>query len=358
MVRSVWLNDTLKNNSGIRNRGPGILSSMGDKRLLGLTFVPGLIWGASFLFIANGLEILPPEGVTFARILLGFVALGLFPAARRPVARGDWAPIAALAVTWFAFPLSVFPFAEQHVSSALTGLLNGGTPIFVVMVSSLLSRSVPSKPVLIALAVGLLGLGLIAAPSLAQGSSELDSTLAILAALASYGVAANLAGPLQRRSGALPVIWRALGIAVLLTAPFGAPAMLRFHWQTGPVLSMLALGVLGTALANVVMAYIAGRVSASAASAPIFLIPVVSVILGIAVRGEWVPATSLLGGAVCVLAALLLAQARARSAEVSAAEVIRNARPAVSQASWLARPEPSRPRESRRPGATDGASSP
>jgi drug/metabolite transporter (DMT)-like permease len=39
---------------------------------------------------------------------------------------------------------------------------------------------------------------------------------------------------------------------------------------------------------------------------------VVSVILGIAVRGEWVPATSLLGGGVCVLAALLLAQARAR----------------------------------------------
>jgi drug/metabolite transporter (DMT)-like permease len=204
---------------------------------------------------------------------------------------------------------------------------------------------------LIALAVGLVGLGLIAAPSLSQGSGELDSTVAILAALASYGVAANLAGPLQRRSGALPVIWRALGIAVLLTAPFGAPAMLRFHWQTGPVLSMLALGVLGTALANVVMAYIAGKVSASAASAPIFLIPVVSVILGIAVRGEWVPATSLLGGAVCVLAAFLLAQARARSSEVSAAEVIRNARPAFGQARWTAENEPARVSESRRPAA-------
>jgi len=124
------------------------------------------------------------------------------------------------------------------------------------------------------------------------------------------------------------------------------------------VLSMLALGVLGTALANVVMAYIAGRVSASAASAPIFLIPVVSVILGIAVRGEWVPTTSLLGGAVCVLAALLLARARARYAEVSAAEVIRNARGAIRQGSWVAETEPSKPRESRRPAAPNGAASP
>ena len=270
--------------------------------------------------------------MTFARIALGFAALGLFPAARRPVARGDWGAILALAVTWFAFPLSVFPFAEQHVSSALTGLLNGATPIFVVMVSSLISQSAPAKPVRYALAVGLGGLGLIAAPSLSAGSSEVASTLAILAALVSYGVAANLAGPLQRRNGALAVIWRALGIALLLTAPMGAPAMLRFHWQTGPVLSMLALGVLGTALANVVMTYIAGKVNASAASAPIFLIPVVSVALGVAVRGEQVPATSLLGGAVCVLAAWLLAQARSRPAEATAADVLRAARTGIRQA--------------------------
>jgi AhpD family alkylhydroperoxidase len=84
---------------------------------------------------------------------------------------------------------------------------------------------------------------------------------------------------------------------------------------------MLALGLLSTALANVVTAYIAGRVSASAASAPIFLIPVVSVILGIAVRGEWVPGTALLGGAVCVLAALLLAQARLSCSLAGCSEV-------------------------------------
>jgi drug/metabolite transporter (DMT)-like permease len=295
-----------------------------DRKLLALTFLPGLIWGASFLFIAEGLTILPPAGVTFARIGLGFVALGLFPAARKPIRREDWRQVALLAVTWFAFPLSMFPYAEQHVSSALAGLLNGGTPLFVVLTASLWTRSLPPRPVLTATLVGLLGLALIAAPTLSQGSNELLSTLAILLAVASYGVAANLAGPLQRRNGALPVIWRALGLSLLMTAPFGARAMAQLQLRAAAVGSMLALGILGTALASVVMTHVAGKVSAAAASAPIFLIPIVSVILGVLVRGESVPAASVLGGAICVVAAWLLSQAKARP-ELSAASVIRSA---------------------------------
>ena len=47
--------------------------------------------------------------------------------------------------------------------------------------------------------------------------------LLILAALVSYGFAYTLSGPLQQRNGALPVVWRALGVAVILTAPLGVP---------------------------------------------------------------------------------------------------------------------------------------
>ena len=49
---------------------------------------------------------------------------------------------------WLAFPLSMFPFAEQHVSSALTGMLNGATPLFAAAVASILARRVPSRAVL------------------------------------------------------------------------------------------------------------------------------------------------------------------------------------------------------------------
>src|SRR5258706_15843777 len=91
--------------------------------------VPGLIWGASFLFIADGLQAVAPMGVTFVRIAIGFAALSLLPSARRAIRREDRAKIALLGVIWLAFPLSMFPFAEQHVSSALADQAVSSAPV-------------------------------------------------------------------------------------------------------------------------------------------------------------------------------------------------------------------------------------
>lgn len=271
-----------------------------------LIILPGIIWGASFLFIAEGLEALGPNGVTFTRIAIGFATLSLIPGVRRPVARADRLKIAALGILWIAFPLSMFPFAEQHVSSALTGMLNGATPLFVVIVASLLARRGPSAAVMTGLAVGLAGAVLIALPSLNDGHNSVTGILLILAALVCYGFSINLARPLQQRNGALPVIWRALGVALILTAPLGVPDLLEARWSLRPLLAMLALGALGTGVANVFVATAAGRAGATRASATTFIIPVVALILGVVVRHEQVALVSVIGCAVCLVGAWLI----------------------------------------------------
>jgi drug/metabolite transporter (DMT)-like permease len=271
--------------------------------------LPGLIWGSSFLFIAEGLTAMRPAGITFVRTTIGFVTLTFVPSARRPVAPQDRWRVRLLGIIWMAFPMSMFPFAEQHVTSALTGLLNGATPLFVAVVGALLVRQVPTKAVRIALGVGLAGVMLIAAPSLGDGGNSMKSVGLIAIALVSYGVSLNVARPLQQRNGALPVVWRAVAVAALATAPTGVPAVLDAHWTWSAALSMLALGALGTALANVLVATAAGRTSASSASAMAFLIPAVSLVLGVAIRHESVRVVSIAGGAVCMIGAWLLARA-------------------------------------------------
>jgi drug/metabolite transporter (DMT)-like permease len=277
--------------------------------------VPGAIWGASFLFIAEGLEAMGPNGVTFTRILVGFLTLAMFPGSRRSIGREDLLGTALVGLLWMAFPLSMFPYAERHVSSALTGMLNGAVPLFIAIVAAGMARRWPSREIALGLAVGLGGAVLMGLPTLGQGRSTVLGVLLILAALVSYGFALNIARPIQQRQGALPVIWRAQAVALVLTAPLGLPELLRARWSPGPLLSLLALGALGTGVAYVLTVMAAGRIGATKASATAFLIPPVALLLGVLVRGEHVAGLSVLGGGVCLAGAWLMRRAQLEHAE-------------------------------------------
>jgi drug/metabolite transporter (DMT)-like permease len=274
-----------------------------------LIVLPGVIWGASFLFIAEGLTAVAPDGVTFIRIAVGFLTLSTVPGARKAIVKSDWLGVAALGLLWFAFPMSMFPHAEQWISSALTGMLNGIVPLFATAVAAFLHRRWPPRMVAIGIAGGIAGGVLMAWPGLgAGGSSALGVTIIVLACI-SYGFAINLARPLQQRNGALPVVWRALFFALLMTAPLGLPRALHGHWSARSVSSLLALGALGTCAANVMLTTAAGRLGATAASVSGFFIPVVALILGVVVRGEHVAAISIAGGAICLAAAWVVRRA-------------------------------------------------
>jgi drug/metabolite transporter (DMT)-like permease len=274
-----------------------------------LLIVPGLIWGASFLFMAEGLRSIGPNGVCFVRICVGFATLALFPSARKPVAKAHWGSVVWLGLLWFAFPLSMFPYAEQRVSSALTGMLNGANPLFATLVACWIARRAPSRGVAAGLAVGLTGGLLMAIPAMDQGHSSAIGVAMILAALVSYGFALSIARSLQQQYGAVPVIWRAQGVALILTAPLGIPDLISAHWSLFPLLSLLALGTFGTAIANALMASAAGRFGAARASGTTFLIPVVALVLGVVVLHEQVAMLSIAGGLVCLIGAWLMKRA-------------------------------------------------
>jgi drug/metabolite transporter (DMT)-like permease len=250
-----------------------------------------------------------PNGVTFTRILVGFATLSLFPAARKPVLRSDWVPIAALGVLWMAFPLSMFPFAEQRVSSAITGMLNGANPLFTAVIAGI-ARRAPGRRIVAGIAVGMAGAILMALPTIGEGHNSAAGVGMILAALVSYGFALNIAKPLQQRYGGLQVIWRAQIVALALTAPLGVPDLMAARWRLGSAAALLALGALGTGVAFVVMSMAAGGFGATRASGTTFLIPAVALVLGVVVRGEKVALLSVAGSIVCVSGAWLMRRAQ------------------------------------------------
>jgi drug/metabolite transporter (DMT)-like permease len=106
----------------------------------GLLLAPAFIWGLSFL------KAFHPFVVTFGRIGLGAVALACFPTARRTkIDRADYGHLAAMSITWLAFPMTLFPLAQQHISSGLAGMLNGSIPLFAALATSMVLRRAPGK---------------------------------------------------------------------------------------------------------------------------------------------------------------------------------------------------------------------
>src|SRR4051812_546582 len=134
---------------------------------------PGFIWGASFYFIAEGLRSFSPFLIAPMRIAFGFLALACFRGTRLPVERVDWPRIALLGVFWMALPLTLFPLAEERVSSSVAGMLNGAIPLFVAAVASILLRRMPGPAQLAGLAVGFVGIVMIGAPTLGEGDSSI-----------------------------------------------------------------------------------------------------------------------------------------------------------------------------------------
>ena len=171
------------------------------------------------------------------------------------------------------------------------------------------------------LAIGFAGAALIALPSLSSPTAtthrvtgQTNGILMILMALV-YAFAYNLARPLQQRNGALPVIWRALGVALVLTAPFGAAALANARWTGRSVGSLVALGALGTGVAYAMLATAAGRMDAARASANNFIIPVVSLLLGITIRHEQVSGIAIVGAGVRLTGAWLIKRAPTDTAQ-------------------------------------------
>jgi drug/metabolite transporter (DMT)-like permease len=266
---------------------------------------PGLIWGTSFFFIAEGLEAFPAIMITPMRIAFGFAALACVPASRTPIPRSAWPRIIALAAVWMAVPLSMFPFAEERVSSSVTGMLNGATPLFVATVGALVFHMRPSRAQVTGLIVGFLGVVLIAIPTVTEGKSSVVGILLILLALSCYGFSLNVAMPLQQTYGSLPVLWRAQMAALVMTAPLGVTGITDIDFAWKPLLMVGLLGVFGTGLAYVMTVSNAGRLGATRASVTTYLIPVVALALGAIVRDEKVYALSIAGCAVALVGAYL-----------------------------------------------------
>ena len=266
----------------------------------------GIIWGSSFLLIKIALGSLHPGLITWSRVGLGAAALLALPSSRVKIERADQAKVVLLSLLWVGIPFTLYPLAEQHINSAVTGLLTGATPFFTGLFAALWFGRRTRGSQRLAVAIGFGGVILIGLGSGAAGGTAPVGVVMVLVAAVCYGYATNLASPLQQRYGSVPLMGRMLALATVWTAPFGVVGAANSHLSIAPVMATAVLGVVGTGIAFAFMATLVGRVGGPRASFITYLIPLVALGLGAFVLDETVSRAGLVG-VVLVLSAALLA---------------------------------------------------
>lgn len=264
------------------------------------------VWGFSFLFIKVSLEALTPPQVAFYRIGLGALTLGLIIAVQRKGLQASRAVIGHSVLAGLvsnAIPFTLIAWAEQRIPSAVAGILNATTPLFtLIFAAAVLADERFQKAQAAGLTFSFLGVVVVLAPWNGMGGSVIGASASVLAAVC-YGASSVY---IRRNiSGKIPIVeqafWQLLFGAIWLL-PLQRSIPTDVPWKV--VGSIAAIGILGSAVANVLMNHLYLTAGAIVASSVTYLIPVVSTIAGIAILGERLTTLELVG-AVMVITGLV-----------------------------------------------------
>jgi len=280
-----------------------------------------MTWGSSYLLIEIALRGFAPGVIVAGRLAGGAALLALLPGARTRIDPADRRRIALVAVLWQALPLLLFAYAQQWISSSLTGVMNAAAPILGAAVAVILLRRPPGVPQRVGLALGLGGMLLISLPSAVSGGSATALGIGLLlSAELLYSIAIALIVPLQQRYGAVALVLRVELISLAIAFPFAAAGLPASTFRLDSLLAMLILGPVNTGLGFYLMSRFVGRVGPIRGPVISYTIPVVALILGALVLDEKVALTTVLGLAVVLLATWLIGRRERPGTERAEAE--------------------------------------
>lgn len=249
-----------------------------------------VIWGFSFFFIKKGLEVFQPIQIAAFRMSIAF--LGLIPLIiihfkKLNIARSKWKYIPLLGIFGTLVPSMLFCVAETKIDSGLTGIMNSTTPLFALAIGSLFFRVKLTQNKIVGVVVGFIGASIIVL-SKQKNFSEINLYILLpLLATVCYGINVNIFKAYFQDEN--PIIIALLQYTII--APFTLFYLYHsgaFHLiQEKPAIAwnslqyLLILGIAGTGYSLVVFNILIQRTSALFATMTTYLIPIVSIIVGL-----------------------------------------------------------------------------
>lgn len=271
-----------------------------------------IVWGVPYLLIRVAVRDLDPVVVAWGRTAVG--ALVLLPIAlRRRAFRtllAHWKVLLVYTCVEIVGPWWLLGWSETRLNSSTAGLLIALVPLFTAILVTRLGHDTLDRRRIIGLVIGFGGVA-----ALVGLDIDVRNLLAAGAAIGTaigYAFGAMIIGRYLRDIPALGVITGSLILSAVIYSPF---AVLRrpdsVPAQAG--WSVLALGLICTAGAFLLLFALIGEVGAARATVITYINPAVAIGLGVLLLGEPFTAGVAVGFPLVVLGAIL-ATGRSRTA--------------------------------------------
>lgn len=193
------------------------------------------------------------------------------------------------AITGFfgsGMPAFCFTFAETHIDSGITGVLNSMTPVFVFILGVIFFGVAFEGSKLIGLVIALTGsVMLIFSGDASSGNNNVLYALPVFVATISYAISANAVK--RYLQNAHPLVMGAMGF-LIIGIPAGIYLFSSHFWELSSqplfnrsLASVAALAVLGTVTASIVFYALIQRTDSIFGSIVSYLIPIFAILLGV-----------------------------------------------------------------------------
>jgi drug/metabolite transporter (DMT)-like permease len=265
-----------------------------------------VIWGIPYLLIKVAVAEFPPASLVFLRTAIGaalLLPLALARDALRPlVPRWRW--ILAYTVVEVAAPWFFLSDGERRITSSLAGLLIAAVPFVGALLAWLTGGDDrPDARRVLGLVIGFVGVA--AVVGLNVSFDDLGAVGEVALVVLGYATGAMIIARKLRDLPSVGVVVASLALTALAYAPFGI-AQLPTTPPSFPAAGAVGiLAVVCTAVAFLVFFALIAEVGAARATVITYLNPAVALVLGVALLGEPLSVTIVVGFALILVGSVL-----------------------------------------------------
>lgn len=275
--------------------------------------LPVIFWGGSFLAIGIAVLNLPPFFAAFIRVFIALVIMFIYLLLKeRKIERPSvWLQSTGTGAFLMGIPWIFLFWGEKYVTPAMAAILNSTVPIFVVLLTPLITPyDKLSLNKWCGVLIGFVGVGIIFGPDISLNLSLYSKGLiAILLMAVCYAIGVLWTRRIaQKIRNPVNLFYQSLGgtmILFLTTALFELPHQ-KILWSFQAFTALLYLGVCSTAIAWIFFFQLVKEVGSIQASATVYVVPLVAMVLDFFFWDKWIYFYQGVGAAIILLAVFLI----------------------------------------------------